>query len=86
MRLPGDEEPVGSGLPVVYMVVGVSAFVLILLFAILKSNDKQSRGSTYLKEQQQQEEMAAEEEAPCRGSGFLGYVSGRGRNRGGYSR
>lgn len=63
MRLPGDEEPVGSGLPVVYMVVGVSAFVLILLFAILKSNDKQSRGSTYLKEQQQQEEMAAEEEA-----------------------
>ena len=63
MRLPGDEEPVGSGLPVVYMVVGVSAFVLILLFAILKSNDKQNRGSTYLKELQQQEEMAAEEEA-----------------------
>ncbi len=63
MRLPGDEETVGSGLPVVYMVVGVSAFVLILLFAILKSNDKQNRGSTYLKELQQQEEMAAEEEA-----------------------
>ena len=61
MRLPGDEEPVGSGLPVVYMVVGVSAFVLILLFAILKSNDKQNRGSTYLKELQQQEEMAAAE-------------------------
>ena len=61
MKLPGEDESVGSGLPVVYMVVGVSAFVLILLFAILKSNDKQNRGSAYLKELQQQEEMAAAE-------------------------
>lgn len=61
MKLPGEEESVGSGLPVVYMVVGISAFVLILLFAILKSNDKQNRGSAYLKELQQQEEMAAAE-------------------------
>ena len=34
-----------------------------MLFRSLKSNDKQNRGSTYLKELQQQEEMAAEEEA-----------------------
>ena len=61
MKLPGEDESVGSGLPVVYMVVGVSAFVLILLFAILKSNDKQNRGSAYLKELQQQEEMTAAE-------------------------
>lgn len=61
MKLPGEEEPVGSGLPVVYMVVGVFAFILILIFAILKSNDKQNRGSAYLKELQQQEEMAAAE-------------------------
>ena len=63
MKLPGEDEPVGAGLPVVYMVVGVSAFVLLLLFAILKSNDKKSGGSDYLKEmQQQKEEMAAQEE------------------------
>ena len=62
MKLPGEDEPVGTGLPVVYMVVGVSAFVLLLLFAILKSNDKKSGGSDYLKEmQQQKEEMAAAE-------------------------
>ncbi len=63
MKLPGEDEPVGAGLPVVYMVVGVSAFVLLLLFAILKSNDKKSGGSDYLKEmQQQKEEMAAAQE------------------------
>lgn len=61
MKLPGEEESVGTGLPVVYMVVGVTAFVLILLFAIIKSNDKRNNGSSYLKEMQQQEEMAAAE-------------------------
>lgn len=62
MKLPGEEESAGTGLPVVYMVVGVSAFVLILLFAVLKSNDRKSGGSEYLKEvQQQREEIAAAE-------------------------
>ncbi len=61
MKLPGEDEPVGTGLPVVYMVVGVSAFVLLLLFAVLKSNDGKNRGSDYLKEMQQKEEMAAAE-------------------------
>lgn len=61
MKLPGEDEPVGTGLPVVYMVVGVSAFVLVLLFAVLKSNDGKNRGSDYLKEMQQKEEMAAAE-------------------------
>lgn len=61
MKLPGDDESVGTGLPVVYMVVGVSAFVLILLFAVMKSNDKKNSGSDYLKEMQQKEEMAAVE-------------------------
>lgn len=65
MKLPGDEESVGTGLPVVYMVVGVSAFVLLLLFAILRSNDRNNGGSDYLREMQQQKEelAAAEEEA-----------------------
>lgn len=63
MKLPGEDEYVGTGLPVIYMVIGVSAFVLILLFAILKGNDKKSSGSDYLKElQQQKEELAAAEE------------------------
>lgn len=63
MKLPGEDESVGTGLPVIYMVVGVSAFILVLLFAILKSNDKKNSGSDYLKEvQQQKAEMAAEEE------------------------
>ncbi len=64
MKLPGEDEPVGAGLPVVYMVVGVVVFIVLLLFAILKSNDKKSGGSDYLKEmQQQKEEMAAAQEA-----------------------
>lgn len=61
MKLPGEDEPVGTGLPVVYMVVGVSTFVLVLLFAVLKSNDGKNRDSDYLKEMQQKEEMAAAE-------------------------
>lgn len=62
MRLPGDEESGGSGLSVIYMVMGASAFIVIMLFTLLKSNDKQRSGSDYLKEiQKQQEEVAAEE-------------------------
>ena len=59
MKLPGEEESRGTGLPVIYMIVGVSAFVLILLFVLLQSNSKKSSGSDYLKElqQQQQEEV-----------------------------
>ena len=63
MKLPGEDESVGTGLPVIYMVIGVSAFVLIMLFAIMKSNDRKSGGSDYLKEmQRQKEELAAAEE------------------------
>lgn len=63
MKLPGEEESGGSGISVFYMAVGVSAFVLILLVALFKSNEKQKSGSEYIKEmqQQRQEEMAAEE-------------------------
>lgn len=64
MRLPGEEESGGTGLPVVYMVVGASAFVLLLLFGMVKTNYNQKSGSAYLKEMQQQqaEEEAAEPE------------------------
>lgn len=64
MRLPGEEESGGTGLPVVYMVVGASAFVLLLLFVMVKTNDNRRSGSAYLKEMQQQQaqEEAAEPE------------------------
>lgn len=62
MKLPGEEESGGTGLPVVYMIIGVSAFMLILLFVLLHSNGKKNNGSDYLKElKAQQEEMEVEE-------------------------
>lgn len=58
MRLPGEEESRGGmGFPVVYMVVGVSVFILIIILAVFKSNDHKSSGSEYLKEMQQQQEV-----------------------------
>lgn len=54
MKLPGEEESGGSGISVFYMAVGVSAFVLVLLVSLFKSNDKQKSGSEYIKEVQQQ--------------------------------
>ena len=60
MRLPGEEESRGTGLPVIYMLVGVSAFVLILLLVLVQSNSKKNSGSEYIKEmQQKREEIAA---------------------------
>ena len=41
MKLPGEEESGRGGLPVFYMIVGVTAFMLILLLVILKSNNEQ---------------------------------------------
>jgi GH25 family lysozyme M1 (1,4-beta-N-acetylmuramidase) len=65
MKLPGDEEQGKMGIPVVYMVVGVSLFVLLILFAVLKDNSQKSSGSEYLKqmrEEQEEEQLAEEEE------------------------
>lgn len=60
MRLPGEEESGGMGPAVIYMVIGVSAFVLITLFLVFQNNERKSSGSEYLKEvQKQQEEEAA---------------------------
>lgn len=58
MKLPGEEESGRSGLPVFYMIVGVSAFVLILFLVLLQSNSKKNSGSDYLKELQAQREDA----------------------------
>lgn len=59
MRLPGEEDPKGVGLPVVYMVVGVLAFVAVILFMVVQSNSKSKGGSDYLKALQEQEKEAA---------------------------
>ncbi len=63
MRLPGEEEAGGGmGPSVIYMIVGVSAFILIVLFAVFRNNDKKSGGSEYLQEIQKQQEEAVQEE------------------------
>lgn len=50
------------GPSVIYMIVGVSAFILIVLFAVFRNNDKKSGGSEYLQEIQKQQEEAVQEE------------------------
>lgn len=59
MKLPGEEESGGTGLPVIYMIVGVTLFVLVLLFVLFQSNGKKNSGSDYLKELQAEQEKAA---------------------------
>ena len=63
MRLPGEEESGRTGLPVVYTIFGVSAFVLILLFVLFQSNSKKNSSSDYFKELQKQQEETALAEA-----------------------
>ncbi len=51
------------GPSMIYMIIGVSAFILIVLFAVFRGNDSKRGGSEYLKEaQRQKEEAAAQEE------------------------
>ncbi len=62
MKLPGEEESRGMGFPVIYMIIGMSAFVLIILLAVFKSNGNKNSGSEYfqkMQEQQEAEELAA---------------------------
>lgn len=64
MRLPEEEEAGGGGMgpSVAYMVIGVSVFILIVLFAVFRNNDKTGSGSEYLQEIRSQQETAALEE------------------------
>ena len=43
MRLPGDDGKRSSSHSIFYMVLGVSAFVLILLFTVMKDNRKNDK-------------------------------------------
>lgn len=63
MKLPGEEEAGrGVGHSLVYMVIGVSVFVLIVLFAVFKGNDSKRGGSEYLQKVQEQKEEEIKQE------------------------
>lgn len=64
MKLPGEEE-VGGGMgpSMIYMVIGVSAFILIVLFVVFRGNADKQSGSQYQQEvKNQREETAVEEQ------------------------
>ena len=70
-----EEEGPGryrGGAPVIYMTLGVSVFVLILLGAIIASNSKKNKHSSgyaeYVAEQQQAGAEEASEDVPAVGS------------------
>ncbi len=63
MKLPGEEEAGGGvGPSLVYMVIGVSVFVLIVLLAVFKGNDSKRGGGEYLREVQEQKEEEVKQE------------------------
>ncbi len=67
----------GIGPSVIYMVIGVSAFVLIVLFAVFRGNDQKHGGSEYLQEaQEQKEEQQAQELAAAQEAGAEGEEAG----------
>ncbi|MDE7016603.1 MAG: glycoside hydrolase family 25 protein [Lachnospiraceae bacterium] len=57
MKLPGEDEQRPMGFSVIYMVIGVSAFVLILLLSVMKNNKKEN-SREYVQETMQQQEEA----------------------------
>ena len=63
MRLPGEDDQRSMGSSVIYMVIGVSAFVLILLLSVMKNNKKTESRNEYVQNPVQQEEAAQPEEA-----------------------
>lgn len=64
MKLPGEDEQRPMGFSVIYMVIGVSAFVLILLLSVMKNNKKEN-SREYVQEtmQQQEEAVVVQEES-----------------------
>lgn len=64
MKLPGEEEAGGGmGPSMIYMVIGVSAFILIVLFTVFRGNDDKRSGSQHQQEgKNQRAETAVEEQ------------------------
>ncbi len=68
MKLPGEEESgKGTGLPVIYVIIGISCFLLLLLYVLYQTNAKDNSGSEYLKEMQAQREESAEADSAADG-------------------
>ena len=63
MKLPGEDDQRSMGSSVIYMVIGVSAFVLILLLSVMKNNKKTESRNDYTQNSVQQEETLQPEEA-----------------------
>lgn len=63
MKLPGEDDQRSMGYSVIYMVIGVSAFVLILLLFVMKNNKKTESRNDYVQNPAQQEEVMQPEEA-----------------------
>ncbi len=78
MKLPGEEEMGGGGTgpALIYMVVGVSAFILIVLFAVFRGNDRKSGGSEYLQQVQEQKEEEAQAQELAAAEGEEGQAEG----------
>lgn len=62
MKLPGEDEQRPMGFSVIYTVIGVSAFVLIMLLVVMQSNNKGSGASEYVQQSMQQQQEQAEAE------------------------
>lgn len=62
MKLPGEDDQRSVGSSVIYMVIGVSAFVLILLLSVMKNNKKTESRNEYTQNPVQQEETVQPEE------------------------
>ncbi len=78
MKLPGEEEMGGGGIgpSVIYMVIGVTAFVLIVLFAVFNGNDRKRGGSEYLQEVQEQKEEETQAKELAAGEALEGEEAG----------
>lgn len=63
MRLPGEDDRKPMGASVIYMVIGVSVFVLVMLLVVMKNNKKADDRREYAQNAaQQQEQTDAETE------------------------
>lgn len=62
MRLPGEDDRKPMGASVIYMVIGVSVFVLVMLLVVMKNNKKADDRREYAQNAAQQEQTDAETE------------------------
>ena len=62
MKLPGDDGRRTNSHSIFYMIIGVSAFVLVLLLVVMQNNGKSKKGSGESAPDVVQQEAAAEPE------------------------